>query len=263
MATMATTTDTTQFSSVARHYHDMPALPEAEVLNVTWKAHVLESDVRGKRVLDLACGTGRWSRWACRAGAEEVVGVDLSPAMVDSAKRLSTTEAERQKLKYVVADCSQSLVGPLFEHPFDLIIAFCFLNYASSEEQMRDMWRVIAANLRQDARAVCLVPNLNLEDDFSEPIEPRYGTSFRKVEPVNVGRRDWGYKTRFQADTGVAVMEFDMYRLNREVYIRSAESAELRNVEFHSMQYPNNDELPTYWDEYKRRPHYELLTAVR
>jgi ubiquinone/menaquinone biosynthesis C-methylase UbiE len=43
--------------------------------------------VRGARVLDVACGTGAVAIEAAMLGASEVVGVDLTPAMLEEASR--------------------------------------------------------------------------------------------------------------------------------------------------------------------------------
>ena len=47
----------------------------------------LVTEVRGKRVLDLGCGTGRWLARLLEQGAASVVGVDLSPEMLVRAQR--------------------------------------------------------------------------------------------------------------------------------------------------------------------------------
>ncbi|HWE85509.1 MAG TPA: class I SAM-dependent methyltransferase [Terracidiphilus sp.] len=46
---------------------------------------LMEHDVRGKRWLDVGCGSGRLSRWLSERGAS-VVGVDGSPEMVRTAQ---------------------------------------------------------------------------------------------------------------------------------------------------------------------------------
>ena len=43
-------------------------------------------DVRGKTVLDLACGEGFYTRLLRQAGASEVTGVDISAAMIELAE---------------------------------------------------------------------------------------------------------------------------------------------------------------------------------
>ena len=43
-------------------------------------------DVVGKRVLDVGCGTGRYTEWLLEHGAE-VTGFDASPQMLEHARR--------------------------------------------------------------------------------------------------------------------------------------------------------------------------------
>jgi SAM-dependent methyltransferase len=47
-------------------------------------------DVVGKDVVDLGCGTGYFSAWLKRRGAGRVVGVDITPAQLVTARRLNT-----------------------------------------------------------------------------------------------------------------------------------------------------------------------------
>ena len=46
-------------------------------------------EIRGKRALDLACGTGRYSRLLQQRGASQVVGLDLSSSMLDRAREVT------------------------------------------------------------------------------------------------------------------------------------------------------------------------------
>jgi SAM-dependent methyltransferase len=45
-------------------------------------------DVRGKDVVELGCGTAYISAWLKRGGARRVVGVDITPAQLETARRL-------------------------------------------------------------------------------------------------------------------------------------------------------------------------------
>jgi len=47
-------------------------------------------DVRGQACLDLACGSGRYMRILTERGAEHVLGVDISAAMLARAREIST-----------------------------------------------------------------------------------------------------------------------------------------------------------------------------
>jgi SAM-dependent methyltransferase len=77
-------------------------------------------DVEGKKVLDIGCGEGYFSRFFARKGAS-VVGVDLSDALIKAA----VEEEQKQPLgvKYFVADAAN--VNMLESESFD--IAFCYM----------------------------------------------------------------------------------------------------------------------------------------
>ena len=57
--------------------------------------------VTGERVLDIACGQGRMSRYLARRGAD-VVGVDISAAMLDKARAIGPED-----ITYVHADVTR------------------------------------------------------------------------------------------------------------------------------------------------------------
>jgi SAM-dependent methyltransferase len=82
-------------------------------------------DLRGRRVVDVGTGTGRMARFFADAGAQEVVGIDFSPATVESARR--ETEAlggSSVRVRFEVGDVTASLdhVGSGFD---DAIVLGC------------------------------------------------------------------------------------------------------------------------------------------
>src|SRR5512132_4106408 len=56
------------------------SLPESEVRGLP--------EVTGKEIVELGCGTGYFGAWLKRLGASRVVGVDLTPAQLDTARRM-------------------------------------------------------------------------------------------------------------------------------------------------------------------------------
>jgi len=63
---------------------------------ITWgKWGLPESEVRalpdldGKEIVELGCGTGYFGAWLKRRGASRVVGVDVTPAQLDTARRMN------------------------------------------------------------------------------------------------------------------------------------------------------------------------------
>ena len=77
----------------------------------------LVPDLRGARVLDLACGQGLAARALARGGAASVTGVDLAPEMIELAR--GHEAAEPLGIGYQVAD-AQALPG-LADRSFDLV----------------------------------------------------------------------------------------------------------------------------------------------
>jgi len=80
----------------------------------------------GTRALDLGCGEGLLSRELRNAGAVHVLGVDLSPAMVQSARERAGGDAG---LEYHVADF---LTMPVTER-FGLLTCFATLHHVDLE----------------------------------------------------------------------------------------------------------------------------------
>ena len=79
-------------------------------------------EVRGKRVLDAACGPGVYSEWLLSRGAE-VTGIDASPKMVELARRRLGEKADVRQ-----ADLSKPLTF-LENESFDIVLSPLTMNY--------------------------------------------------------------------------------------------------------------------------------------
>ena len=82
----------------------------------------LIGDLKGKRVLDLGCGSGAYSLWFAERGAS-VVGLDLSETMISIAQERS----RGLDAVFRVADIRQSL--PFDDDGFDLVFSATALHY--------------------------------------------------------------------------------------------------------------------------------------
>src|SRR5688500_12961511 len=58
-------------------------------------------DVSGRRALDLACGSGRYARILTERGAERVVALDFSTAMLQRVERSLRVRASMMHLPFV------------------------------------------------------------------------------------------------------------------------------------------------------------------
>jgi SAM-dependent methyltransferase len=102
-------------------YTDGRARGDWEQAEITWggcsarEADVqVLPDVRGKDVVELGCGTGYFGAWLKRRGARRVVGVDVTPAQLETARRLN--EETGLGVEYVEANAEATgLPGESFD----------------------------------------------------------------------------------------------------------------------------------------------------
>jgi SAM-dependent methyltransferase len=106
------------------------SLPESEL-------RVLP-DVAGKDVIELGCGTAYFGAWIKRAGARRVVGVDVTPAQLETARRMD--EEFGLGLELVEANAEDV---PLPDESFDVV----FSEYGASIWCDPALWIAEAARL--------------------------------------------------------------------------------------------------------------------
>jgi ubiquinone/menaquinone biosynthesis C-methylase UbiE len=126
-------------------------------------------DVAGLDVVDLGCGTGYFSAWLARRGARPV-GVDVTPAQLETARRLQAETA----LDFPLIEASAENV-PLADASFDLALS----EYGASIWCDPYKWIPEAHRLLRDGgRLVFLVSSplvilcaLDVEDATSETLQ--------------------------------------------------------------------------------------------
>lgn len=136
-----------QYDAIGATYNFMRENPTERIESSNLLA-AITPNVVGARVLDLACGTGHFTRklvdeW----GAASAVGVDISPIMVDAAKKL-TGDGYGDRVQFIAGD-GQSL-GRIDDEGFDLVTAAWLLPYAGTEDELVDMFSTISANLKSE-----------------------------------------------------------------------------------------------------------------
>jgi len=131
--------------------------------------------LEGKRVLDLACGFGFYTRLLKQHGAAQVLGVDISPEMIRLAHQQE--QAEPLGITYQVGDAAAlPQLGP-----FDLVTAVYLLNYATSKDQMLGMCRSVYDNLVAGGHFVAYT--VNPAFTLSKPNSTKYGVTVLRQTP--------------------------------------------------------------------------------
>lgn len=185
------------------------------------------------RVLDLASGTGHYSKKAIDWGAGYVLGVDLSKEMVGAAQDLLSEDGRyRDKVRFQVGD-ALGLGRVDGEEPFDIVLGAWLLNYASGLEEMTRMFHTIAASLRDGGVFVGLTPPAADDVDALALRWNKSRQSFPEGFPIRVdyyerlGSGD-GWKTEISSTAAGERVSFRNFHLKKGLYEEGARRAGLK-----------------------------------
>ncbi|MFK8910488.1 class I SAM-dependent methyltransferase [Streptomyces sp. YS-3] len=211
----------------------------------------LVGDVGGKSVLDLACGTGFYSRELKRRGAADVFGVDISGEMIAVARR--TEQGEPLGVRYEVGDVAEL---PALDRRFDLALAVQCLNYARDRAEMERMCRAIHRNLVAGGAfyMLCQSPDYR----FNHPPLDKYG--FR-CEPTGE-ETETGPRVRVTALLDPEPVTIHVAAPRREVYEESLRAAGFSAVEWVPLRISEagvHEFGEDFWADLLANPPLEML----
>lgn len=187
-----------RYDVIAPRYESVKELPVVKYMEAPTLFYIL-GDIEGKSILDLACGTGYYSRLFVRSGAERVVGVDISGEMLSVARAIE--KEQKQNITYYQYDASElKTIGT-----FDLVTGIFLLNNASTPEALLGMCRNVYNNLDDGGTfvGVAVDPDYTLVQGSQEQYgfevleqSPMPGGSVLQVElsltsPVRVENYQW------------------------------------------------------------------------
>ncbi|HZT92800.1 MAG TPA: class I SAM-dependent methyltransferase [Gaiellaceae bacterium] len=214
----------------------------------------------GERVLDVGCGTGGVAELLAATGAD-VVGVDLAPALVETAKRRA--QERGLEIEYVVGDCEDL---PFADREFDGVGSSVGIMFSPDHEAAaRELARVTRSGGR--VALASWKPGAGVQDLF------RIMAPFQPAPPPS-SPFDWGDEETVRALLG------DAFELTFETRVNVARypSAEaywqdmVRNYGptkvLHASLGDRGDELHAAWNDFfgdgaveHRRPY--LLVSGR
>lgn len=177
--------------------------------------------IEGARVLDLACGTGFYSREFIKWGASQVVGVDISSGMLAEARRIVDSAEIDSQATFLQADCTQP--AAYAGGPFRVVFGAWLLNYARSAGDLTDMFRTIALNLEDGGQFIGVTPPPTQDPvafyEAEHKARPN-GSGMAKRRPT--GRVEGGVTVHYHADTPLGTADFDFFHLRRDIYEAAA-----------------------------------------
>lgn len=238
----------TQYDDIGQSYerlkHHMPLARGPERATV----ESLTGAVAGRSVLDLACGTGWYSRTLARAGAGSVLGVDISAEMVAAAERAEAREP--LGVRYEVRDARR--LGVLGR--FDMVTAVWLLCYARDRADLAAMARGIYDNLVPGGVYAGL--EMNPHFDWSGPPATKYGLTHRPGREFPGGKE---LQVTAHVDPPIS---FQAYHWEEEPIVAALREAGFRSVRILPAVLPA-DRDDAFWDDFRANPTIVGIRAVR
>ena len=214
----------------------------------------LIGDLSGKKVLDLACGEGHFTRKLRKAGAETIVGVDLSRRMIELAMVQETSEP--LGIAYRVEDVREACS----QEKFDLAVAAWLIVYARDRSELASMCRGLAHRLKPGGRFVTIANNPDLYA-FTPPDYRKYGFTVTLADRVAEGAPIvW---TVYLEDSS---FDIENYYLPMSAYESAFEEAGFRRFTVHPLELSSDpqagDDRP-FWKDFLSFPPAILIDCVK
>ena len=87
-------------------------------------------DLSGARVLDVGCGTGRYSIECAKRGASRVVGIDFAPSMIEFSQKIANQMDVADKCEFICDD----FLAHHFDEQFDIVLMLGVFDYIKEPE---------------------------------------------------------------------------------------------------------------------------------
>lgn len=104
----------------------------------------LSGDIENKKVLDLACGDGYFTRQLAALHPRKIIGVDISSEMIKLAIEIEKNNP--QEIEYIQDDAR--VLG--LHETFDVVTAVYLLDYAATIDELQAMIQSIYNHLNND-----------------------------------------------------------------------------------------------------------------
>ncbi|MEU6122781.1 class I SAM-dependent methyltransferase [Streptomyces sp. NPDC047123] len=238
------------YDEIGEAFEGFKALPLARYVEAPSFLDLV-GDVTGKKVIDLACGTGFYSRELKRRGAADVYGIDISGEMIGVARGIE--EGAPLGVRYEVGDVAG--MAPT-GGPFDVATAVMLLNYASTVDEFEGLCRAVHQSLRSGGELFML--HQTPDYDFAGPSPRPYGfLTERTGEEGGTGPR-----VRTTALLGDAPISFVSGLARRDVFETC-----LARVGFSEITWVPTEVSAAgiaaygeeFWADYRTNPAFEML----
>ena len=219
----------------ARTAHDRWSRPD--IAWGVWKNPESEvrilPDVHGLEVIELGCGTAYFGAWLKKRGAARVVGVDITPAQLDTARAMN--EEFGLGLEFIEANAEDV---PLPDASFDL----AFSEYGASIWCDPYRWIPEAARLLRPGGELIFMRNTDLEMVCSADEERVAERLIRPLKGMN--RLDWFSEGEPSSEFHIPTA--DMFQVLRQTGFEVLDFRQLYASE-DAVDHPHYNYVPAEW----------------
>lgn len=196
-----------------RHYDRWRAVySRSRLLASLQRKALADLDLRADdRLLDLACGAGKLVR-AAAPQVERAIGLDLSPEMIEEARRRTAAEAPdaADRIQFVVGSSDQL---PFADGEFTALVTTTALHHFPAP----------AASVREMARVLAPGGRLLIGDAVRDMPPAALGDAFlRRFEKGHVGLQDRRGIERLVADAELEVVSSRLVWLRLYAFVAGA-----------------------------------------
>jgi SAM-dependent methyltransferase len=238
-----------QYDEIGEAFEGFKSLPLTQYGEVPSFLSMV-GDVRGKSVLDLACGTGFYSREFRRRGATEVLGVDISGEMVAAAQELEARDP--LGVRYEVGDVTE--LRPL-ERRFDIATGVQLLNYAQNIADLERMCHNVHRGLVPGGEFFVLAQSPDYRGDG--PSLAKYGFLCEPTgEEIETGPR---FRITALLDPPISIVSAAPRREVYEGCLRAAGFSELTWVPLEVSEAGLRRFGADFWADFLAHPPLEML----
>jgi toxoflavin synthase len=235
-----------QYDALGELYERTKHIPTGLAERATFLSSL--PDLRGRSVLDVACGTGFYPREFRRLGAARVVGVDSATEMVAYAR-----EVERREPLGITYHRHDADTLPVLG-VFDVVTAIWLLGYAEDEAALDRMTGNLRANLAPGGTLAVLVPNPDADWDVLADYA-RYGYEVVRTGPLGTRQP---VVVRVLGDPP---FDFDSFYWPGGAFEAALGRAGLRDVTRHPTAVPDDGRGEEFWGPLRRSPSFAVFTG--
>ncbi len=136
---------TQMFDTISKEYDGLNRVISFGI-DVKWRKKVVDiiAKTQATRILDIATGTGDLAINLAKTDAKEIIGLDISPGMLEVGRKKIAAKHLDSKIKMMLGD-SENL--PFEDNSFDAItVAFGVRNFEDLEKGLSEIFRVLKPN---------------------------------------------------------------------------------------------------------------------